>query len=113
MQATNAHNEYGLVEVERRMPFRSPSQDVGQVCLRCNNDYRFMARGVPMQSTRDAPLLAAFGAVREEDSVELQYDKRKLKIALRNINVKRPDSAAGRLMARTAVAVHGACHNCD
>ena len=39
VQATNMHNEYGLVAVERKMPFRSPSQDVGFSYLRCNKDF--------------------------------------------------------------------------
>ena len=62
VQATNMHNEYGLVEVERKMPFRSPSQDVALSCLRCNNYYRFMAQGVPVPASSDAPQLAASGA---------------------------------------------------
>ena len=63
------------------MPFKSPSQNVGQVCLRCNNDCRFLARCVPMPSTSDAPQLVASGVD-------------ELSIVLRNINVERPDSSA-------------------
>ena len=59
VQATNLHNEYALVAVERNMPFRSHSQDVGLSCLRCNKDYRFMARGVPMDLGGDGLQLVA------------------------------------------------------
>ena len=113
VQATNLHNEYGLVEVERKMPFRSPSQDVALVCLRCNNDYRFMARGVPVQASSEALQLAASGAGHREEIAKLRCDEHELRTALRNVSMHSPDARASRQVARAIVATHVACYNCD
>ena len=114
VQATNMHNEYGLVAVERRMPFRSPSQDVGLACLRCNKDYRFMARGVPMDFCGDAIQLAASSAASNDptqlavEPVKLKCDQHELQTALRNLNLHRQISDICRQMARATVAMYAA-----
>ena len=38
-------NQYGLVALERPQPFSTSSSDVGLVTMRCNNDFKYMARG--------------------------------------------------------------------
>ena len=95
------------------MPFGSPSQDVALVCLRCNNDYRAMARGVPVQASNEALQLAASGAGRREEIANLRCDEHELRTALRNVSMHSPDARASRQVARAIVATHVACYNCD
>ena len=39
-----ARNQFGSVALERPQPFGSASSDCGLAALRCNNDYRYMAK---------------------------------------------------------------------
>ena len=39
-----ARNQFGSVALERPQPFGSASSDCGLATLRCNNDYRYMAK---------------------------------------------------------------------
>ena len=54
-----AMNQFGSVALERPQPFGSASSDCGLAALRCNNDYRYMAKGFPLE----AELSQAFPAM--------------------------------------------------
>ena len=45
----DADNEYGRCKVCRGNCFRGSSQDLCQVCLRCNVDYQYQIRTFPQQ----------------------------------------------------------------
>ena len=45
-----ARNQFGSVALERPQPFGSASSDCGLATLRCNNDYRYMATGFPLEA---------------------------------------------------------------
>ena len=45
-----ARGQFGSVALERPLPFGSASSDCGLAALRCNSDYRHMAKGFPLGS---------------------------------------------------------------
>ena len=95
---TNDHNEYGLAQVERPMPFRSPSSDLVQAGCRCNGDLRYMPRGFPSE---------------DGETVKIRCDARLLAACFRAVSFKRLEEAAVRRMAYSVVAIYVAAHNCD
>ena len=48
----DADNEYGRCKVCRENCFRGSSQDLCQVCLRCNVDYQYQIRTFPRQDSK-------------------------------------------------------------
>ena len=47
--ADDVNNEYGRCKVCRRNCFRGSSNDLCQVCLRCNVDYQYQNRTFPLR----------------------------------------------------------------
>ena len=112
VHSTNERNEYGLAEVERLMPFRSASQDVKLAALRCNNDFRFMARGFP-PTTHGSHQSGAEQPAVVEHELRLRCEHKELDVAIRNITFTRLDTPLLRRMAYSVVAIHVAAFNCD
>ena len=55
-QAHDDNNEYGRCVVRRENPFRASSNDVSQVCLRCNVDLQHQLRTFPQSDDLDRAL---------------------------------------------------------
>ena len=92
---TNSQNEFGLVQVIRNMPFRSPTNDVIQVTCRCNSDFRYMGRGVP-----------------EETDVAIKCSDLQL-AACCHISIQNLHTPLLKKVVRSILALHVAAHNCD
>ena len=71
----DANNEYGRCGVCRQNCFRGSSNDVCQVCLRCNVDYQYQTRTFPEVTTNTEPSSSGASehtSERRQDQ-ELQY----------------------------------------
>ena len=84
-------NRFGSVALERQHPFTSASSDCGLATMRCNNDFRYMVKGFPL----DADLEKAFRC----DASQLAACFRSMKAAIKaHSEIRR--------MAMTIVALH-------
>ena len=95
---STARNQLGSVALERPQPFASASSDCGLATMRCNNDYKYMAKGFPTQ----CDLSQAFHC----DASQLAACFRSMKAAIKA-------HRAVRHMAMTVVALHVAAKIID
>ena len=84
-------NQFGSVALERPQPFASSSSDCGLATLRCNNDYRYMAKGFPLE---------------DELSQAFRCNLSQLAACFRSMQSAIKAHKAVQHMAMTAVALH-------
>ena len=94
---TNLHNEIGRVQVVRRTPFRSPSNDVCQAFTRSNFDFQFMLRAADPDS----------------EQAESSLLNPQLCQAMYGMRLRLQDSGLLRAIFQFLIAMFQAAFNCD